>query len=119
MRKISPRVKAILEAEPQVCARVKDGGCAGRITWEHALTYAGKQIDEAWAIIKLCERHHAVNTYQDMGDLNKAKNIWIALMRATYEELKAYSKAIDLIKRREFLNNIYGDKPKIKSTKRK
>lgn len=109
MRKISPKVKAQLEKEPQVCARGKDGSCAGRITWEHALTYAGKQIDEVWAIIKLCERHHAVNGYQDMGAMNKEKNVWIALCRATDEELKKYSKAINLIDLRDRLTLIYGD----------
>ena len=108
MRKISPQVKAKLLEEPNVCARAKDGSCKGRITWEHALTYAGKQIDEVWAIIKLCEYHHAVNTYQDMGALNKKVNVWIALNRATDDELRKYSKAIDLIKRREFYNMVYG-----------
>lgn len=108
MRKISSKVKAKLLQEPDVCARAKDGGCKGRITWEHALIYAGRQIDEVWAIIKICEYHHAVNTYQDMGALNKEKNVWIALNRATDDELRKYSKAIDLIKKRDFLNNIYG-----------
>ncbi len=112
MRKISPKVKAALLKEPQVCARLGDGVCGGRITWEHAIIYAGKQVDEVWAIIKLCERHHAVNTYQDMGDLNKAKNVWIALNRATDDELKAISKAVDWIRQREYLNRIYGKRRK-------
>lgn len=74
-------------------------------------TYAylwGKQIDEVWAIIKLCEYHHAVNTYQDGKGLDKEKNVWIALNRATDEELKKYSKAIDYIRERARLNTIYG-----------
>ena len=108
MRKISPKVREALQQEPQVCARKGDGECKGRITWEHTLTYAGKQIDEVWAIIFLCEYHHAVNGYQDMGALNKTKNVWIALNRATDEELKKYSKAINLIQKREILNKIYG-----------
>lgn len=108
MRKISPEVKAKLLEEPQVCARLGDGECKGRITWEHAIIYAGRQLDEVWAIIKLCEYHHAVNTYQDMGALNKTKNIWIALNRATDEELKAISKAVDWVRQREYLNTIYG-----------
>jgi len=109
MRKISARVKKILTAEPDVCARLHDGDCGGGITWEHALIYAGNQMDEAWAIIKLCERHHAVNTYQDGGDLQKEKNVWIALNRATDQELVAVSKAIDYKKLRERLNKIYGE----------
>ncbi len=107
MRRISPKVKEQLLQEPQVCARLAPE-CKGRITWEHAWTYAGKQIDEAWAIIFLCEYHHAVNNYQDNGNLNKKINQWISLKKATDEELKKYSKAVNLIQQRERLNKIYG-----------
>lgn len=110
MRKISQSVKEQLEQEPNICAREcdGDGDCDGRITWEHTLCYAGHQIDEVWAIIKLCEFHHSVNKYQDGGDLNKQKNIWIALNRATEFELIEYSKSVDYLKMRERLNKIYG-----------
>lgn len=108
MRKISPKVKSELEKEPNVCARNIHKGCTGRITWEHTLIYGGKQIDEVWAIIKLCEFHHSVDNFQDGGDLNKEINVWIALNRATDEELKKYSKAIDYIRMREVLNKKYG-----------
>lgn len=106
MRKISQNVKQKVLERPQVCARAGEG-CAGRITWEHALIYAGRQIDEAWAIVLLCERHHGVNTYQDCGDLQKEKNVWIALNQATNEELQKYSKAIDYIRLRNTLNAKY------------
>lgn len=108
MRKISEEIKNKLKEELDICVRSKDGDCDGRITWEHTLIYAGKQIDEVWAIIKLCEYHHAVDNYQDGGDLDKEKNIWIALNRATNQELLKYSKAIDYIKMKERLNKKYG-----------
>jgi len=109
MRKVSTRVRRILESEPDICARIEDGECGGGLTWEHSIIFKGSQLDEAWAIIKLCERHHAVNTYQDGGDLQKEKNVWIALNRATDQELVAVSKAIDYKKLRERLNKIYGE----------
>lgn len=116
MRKISPKVKEQLELEPQICARKNDGNCKGRITWEHTLIYAGKQIDEVWAIIKLCEYHHDVNTQQGNGDLNKEKNVWIALNRATDKELEKYSKVVNYKQERERLNGIYlKRKPNINS----
>lgn len=108
MRPISPRVKAILDERKPVCARQKDGGCAGRLTREHALIYAGRQIDEAWAIVFLCARHHAVDEYQDCGDLQKEKNVWIALNQATDDELKKYSKVVPYIRERDRLNVKYG-----------
>lgn len=108
MRKISPKVKTKLILEPDLCARRDEGNCKGRITWEHALIYAGRQIDEVWAIIKLCEYHHAVNTHQDGKGLDKEKNVWIALNRATDEELEQYSKAINYKLMRDRLNEKYG-----------
>ena len=109
MRKISSRVKNIIDNDRfyTICARFRDGGCKGRITMEHTLIFAGRQIDEAWAIIPLCEYHHSVCRYQDSGDLQKEKNIWIALNRATDEELLKYSKAINYIELRKRLNKKY------------
>lgn len=108
MRHISPRVNKILDERKPVCARIKDGGCAGRLTREHALIYAGRQIDEAWAIVFLCAYHHAVDEYQDCGDLQKEKNVWIALNQANDEELKKYSKVVPYIRERDRLNVKYG-----------
>lgn len=109
MRKISKKVLQQLEDEPQICARRNDSPCGGRITYEHSIIYAGRQLDETWAIIKLCECHHGVNTYQDGGDFNKERNIQIALNRATDDELRAISKSTDYLALRDRLNNKYGD----------
>lgn len=107
MRKISPKVKDKVLERPQVCARHLEGTCAGSNTWEHTIIYAGRQTDEAWAIVILCEYHHAVNTYQDGGDLNKELNICYALNQATDEELRKISKLTDYIKLKERLNKKY------------
>lgn len=92
----------------KVCARKADGGCNGRITWEHAIVFAGRQVNEKWAIIPLCTYHHAVNEHQDGGQLDKDRNVQIALNRATDSELEAISKAVNYKKLRERLNTIYG-----------
>jgi len=68
------------------CARAEDGGCNGRITWEHAILYAGRQVQERWAIIPLCYRHH-------LGDLlDKTKNVILATNRATDDDKKKYPR---------------------------
>ena len=112
MRPINPKLRKIIDEDKyyKTCARSKDGGCGGRITIEHALIFAGKQIDELWNLIPLCERHHAVLNYQDNGDLQKEKNVWIALNRAIDQELEAISKVIDYKKRRDYLNEKYGER---------
>lgn len=109
MRRIPDKLKEDMANDPyyKVCARKADSGCGGRITWEHVFIYAGRQLNEKWSIIPLCEYHHAVNNYQDNGDLQKEKNEWIALNRATDMELQRISKAVNYIHKRDYLNNKY------------
>lgn len=90
------------------CMRADEGNCQGRLTKEHALIYAGKQLQKEFAILDICEFHHGVNNFQDKGDLNKEKHVWIALNRASDEELIAISKNISYINLRERLNAKYG-----------
>lgn len=90
------------------CARADERTCKGRITFEHSHIYAGKQIQEKWAIIPLCAYHHKVDQFQDNGDLQKELNQLIALNRATDEELERISKAIDYKARKKYFNEKYG-----------
>lgn len=92
---------------PKVCMRSDEGNCAGRLTKEHAIIFAGKQLQEDWAILDICEFHHGVCNYQDKGNLNKEKHIWLALNRATDQELLSISKAINYLELRERLNAKY------------
>lgn len=62
---------------------------------------------EAWATVFICAFHHAVDEYQDGGDLDKQKHICIALNQATDDELASISKGIDYNRERERLNKIY------------
>lgn len=85
MRKIPKKLREEMAADPyyKACARA-DFECKGRITWEHAFTYAGKQINEKFAIIPLCEYHH-------LGEgLVKIINQAIAARRATKEDREKY-----------------------------
>ena len=75
---------------------------------EHALIHAGRQVNEPWAIVAVCARGHEVDFYQDADTMDKNMNRWVALNRATDDNLREYSKAVDLIRERERLNNIYG-----------
>lgn len=91
------------------CARSNDGECRGSISFEEALTFAGKQIKDKWAIVPLCHYHHGIGVWYGAGGLDKRKNEWLALRQATDAELTRYSKAIDYIKRRNYLDTIYGN----------
>lgn len=87
MRPIPPKLRQEMADDIyyKTCARA-DEDCEGRITWEHAFIYAGKQINEKWAIIPLCVYHH-------LGDgLDKRKNEAIALARATLGDVMKYPR---------------------------
>jgi len=72
--------------------RFRDHYCEGTITWEHALTYGNRQIQEKFAIISLCEKAHSVGQFQDRGILDKRKNQYIAAARASEEDMKKYPR---------------------------
>lgn len=87
MNKIPPKLKKKILADPYYkhCAR-EDTSCNGRITFEHAFLYAGKQVQEFWAIIPLCEFHHLG------AGLNKRMNEVLAVLRASREDLEKYPR---------------------------
>lgn len=110
---IPQKMREEMAADPamKVCMRkvlLNDHECEGDpltgklLDWEHALIYAGSKINEKWAIISICWLVHRG------GKLNKEINRWIALNRATDDELKAKSKAVPYINERERLNKLYG-----------
>ena len=55
--------------------------CRGRVEWEHAFTYRGRQINEAWAIVPVCTYHH-----RGPG-LNKEYNQYRTIIRADIDDL--------------------------------
>lgn len=103
-----PLLKEILDDEfYQTCIRSSEKTCEGRITFEHTLIYAGRQIQEKWAIVPLCAFHHDVNEWQDAGDLQKEVGVWVSVSRASKEDLKKYPKR-DWAQLRRYLTAKYG-----------
>jgi hypothetical protein len=91
------------------CARkgIMGHECAGRITWDHAVIFAGSQVQEEWAIVPLCAKGHSVDQWQDSGDHDKAVSLWIALNRASAADLEKYSRA-NFQTKLAYLNGKYG-----------
>jgi hypothetical protein len=112
MNKIPPPLKKDILADPDYGFCMKHGHvghlCDGRITWEHTITFAGKQLQAKFAILALCERGHSVLSHMEDGDLNKEVNEWIMLNRATDAEIAGISKAINYTHRKKYLNDKYG-----------
>lgn len=93
----------------RTCARSDEGNCQGRLTKEHAIIYAGKQLQEEWAILDICAYHHCVDQFQDGQGMNKEKHIWLALNRATEQRLRELSRAVDYIALKVRLNKKYAN----------
>lgn len=72
------------------------------IEWEHAIMFCGQQLQKKWAIIPICYHVHRGSA------LNKEINVWIALNRATNEELQEISASENMIEKRDRLNELYG-----------
>lgn len=111
MRPIPPVHKVAINEDPyyKKCARSNEGTCSGKITMDHCLIFAGKQIAELWNYVPTCEYHHSVNKFQDGGDLNREIQTYHALNRATDEELLKYSKVVNYIELRKRLNAKYNN----------
>ena len=60
--------------------------CSGRIEWEHAIIWAGKRVNEKWAIVPCCTSHNRGS------GMVKDFNRYIALSRATEEDFDKYPK---------------------------
>lgn len=107
MRPIPQNLRKEMSNDPfykQCCLGPYLGNCEGVIQWHHHLTFGGPQLSMKWAILPVCQFHHdqARNTF-----INE-RLLWIALNRASSEEIKAVSKAIPYQNRLEWLNKIYG-----------
>lgn len=110
---IPQKIKKQIDADPSydecMLKSVKGHVCGGRSnTREHAIIFGGKRLQEKWAIISICAKAHEVDEFQDAHTMNKELNVWVAVNRATDQELKAISKVTDYLKVRSRLNDKYG-----------
>lgn len=65
------------------------GECEPKIEWDHVWIYAGRQINEPWAIIGVCSRHHRL---KDSEWLVRDAIQRASLRLATSEDLARYPR---------------------------
>lgn len=112
MSPIPKRIRELIDKDPfyKNCALYGQHGhaCEGRITMEHAIIFAGTQLQELWAIIPLCAHGHGVDQFLGGESTSKDLRIWVALNRATELERARISKAVDYHRELQRLNVKYG-----------
>jgi len=86
MRLIPKKLRLELEKDKfmKICVYTKE--CIN-ISWEHCWIYAGKQINEKWAIVPL-RRDLNVNMTKKIKEYCQ----WVSINRATKEDLKKYPR---------------------------
>lgn len=72
--------------------------------WHHNMIFAGRQVQERFAILSICKEVHDKANWKQVRE----RLDWIMLNRASNDDLVFYSRAGDLIRRREILNEKYG-----------
>lgn len=102
MQKIPLKLRSEMSADP-FYKRCCITGRTDNIQWHHAWIWKNSQLQEKWAILPVCEAIHILARRKD----TKEKLDWIALNRADDATLRKYSKAEDLIKKRDRLNQKY------------
>jgi len=87
MRPIPLKMRKEMADDPfySVCVH-ESVQCGGRIEFDHVFIYAGKQVNEKWAILPTCREHH-VHITQFRKESER-----IAVARATPEELSKYPR---------------------------
>ncbi len=93
MHKTPQKIYDEIVRERPFCERkeiFKDHECIGRSTMEHVWVYSNRQINEKWAIIRLCEWAHSVCRCQNNGGLDKEINEYLSLRHATDDDLRKY-----------------------------
>lgn len=88
MRKIPPKLRKEIEESGinKFCALC---GSKNNVEWHHVWIYAGKQINEKWAIVGACKEHHdRVNKELAIREFFEV----ISLIRATDKDLEKYPR---------------------------
>ena len=81
------------------------GRTSEKIEFHHNLIFAGRQVQEKFAILPICKSIHQY--HNGLTSEVKEKLNWIMLNRATDKELEKYSKAIDYKKYKKLLDKKY------------
>lgn len=104
MNNIPQKLREEMAADPfyQRCCITGALAKNTKVEWHHNLIFAGRQVQEKWCILPLAEQVH------DDIARHKERCDWIMLNRADDATLRRFSRAVDLVAKRDRLNKKYG-----------
>ena len=104
MNNMPPRLREEIAADPfyERCCITRAMARNTKVEWHHNFQFAGKQVQEKWCILPLAKAVH------DKIERHKEECDWIMLNRADEATLRKYSRAEDLVAKRDRLNAKYG-----------
>jgi hypothetical protein len=105
VRKIPTKLRDDMSNDPYMKQCCFDGNHWGHVEWHHNLIYSGRQVNEAFCILPLCQLHHRDADNKE----TREKLNWIMWNRATEEQLTRFSKAENYKETLARLNNKYGE----------
>lgn len=108
IRPIPPKMRAEMDKDPfyhKCCVTGLPESAWTKIEWHHAFKWTGQRVNEKWCIVPLAKYIHERVHEQGIAEVVER----IILNRADEGTLRRYSKAINLIKRRDQLNKSYAD----------
>lgn len=86
-------MRAVLKADPFMRMCIVAHECEGKVEWHHAFMYAGKRVNEVWAILPLCKKHHDHLTSHVQTICKMAIRARIMFFKAKEYFLKTYPKS--------------------------
>lgn len=87
------------------CVTGKVGTFDDPVQWHHNLIFGGKQVQARFAILPILKSIHLIADYPKI----KEKLDWVMVNRMSGEDLELYSKGVDYIHRKEYLNGLFGE----------
>jgi hypothetical protein len=104
---IPKKLREEMDADPfyhRCCITGVRESSYSKIEWHHAFTWKGERLNEKWCILPVLKWIHDIANRSDIKEMLDRR----MLNRADDETLKKYSKAVDLVAKRDRLNKIYG-----------
>jgi len=105
MKKIPQKLREDMSNDPYMkkCCFPFIHDCQGKIEWHHALIFGGSQVQEKECILPICQAIHEKARNTDVKEILDL----VMYSRMSPEQMKKYSKAINIFHRFNYLANKY------------